>query len=105
MPSAIVVPVVDLSVRGLCPKPYPLHARGCPNFGKKAGCPPQCGTISKVLDLSAPVWAIWNVFDFGGHVAKMRVAHPDWSGRQLACCLYWQPKARGLPARRDKALR
>ena len=95
MPYQVVVPVVDLTVRGLCPKPYPLHPKGCPNFNKKAGCPPQCLTIEKVLDLSRPVWAVWNVFDFAGHVARMREKQPTWSERQLACCLYWQPKARG----------
>ena len=94
MPSAIVVPVVEPSVRGLCCKAYPLHPKGCPNFNKKQGCPPQALLIGELLDPSAPVWAVWNVFDFAVHVAKMREAHPDWSERQLACCLYWQPKAR-----------
>jgi len=94
MPWEIVEPVVDRSVRGLCVKPYPLHKKGCPNFGKKAGCPPQCPTIDQVLDLSKPVWVIWNVFPFGAHVEKLRAKYPHWSQRQLACCLYWQPRAR-----------
>ena len=42
----------------------------------------------------ARFWAIWNVFPFGQHVAKMRRRHPDWSRRQLECCLYWQNTAR-----------
>lgn len=96
MPWSIVVPVVDAKVRGLCPRPYPLHPKGCPNFNHKDGCPPQAPMIGEVLNLSKPVWAIWNGFNFAGHVAKMREAHPDWSERQLACCLYWQPKARGM---------
>jgi hypothetical protein len=37
---------------------------------------------------------IWNKFPFGEHVARMRERHPDWSERQLACCLYWQGTAR-----------
>ena len=24
----------------------------------------------------------------------MKAIHPDWSQRQVECCLYWQPKAR-----------
>lgn len=37
---------------------------------------------------------IWNKFDLGSHVDRMRLKHPDWTHRQLSCCLYWQPKAR-----------
>lgn len=28
------------------------------------------------------------------HVEKLREKHPLWSYRKLACCLYWQGKAR-----------
>ena len=86
--------VIDLSVRNLCYHPYPNHLHGCPNYGKKKGCPPNCAKITEVLDLSKPTWVIWNVFDFGAHVRRMALAHPDWSDRQKACCLYWQPVAR-----------
>lgn len=81
-------------VRGLCAKPYPLHPKGCPNFGKKPGCPPEVPLLPDVFDLSAPCFLIVNTFDFAAHVARMRVAHPDWSERQLTCCLYWQGTAR-----------
>jgi hypothetical protein len=47
-----------------------------------------------VLDLSAPVYAIWNRFDLAAHVARMRARHPGWTDRQLRCCRYWQPGAR-----------
>lgn len=95
MPWATVRPFIDHDMRKLCLHPYPNHPKGCPNFGKKEGCPPRAPTIEKTLDLSAMVWAVWNVFDFRSHVEKMRVAHPLWTKRQLECCLYWQPKARG----------
>jgi hypothetical protein len=75
-------------------KPYPLHPKGCPNFGKKAGCPPAAPQLPAAFDLTRPCFAIFNVFDFAGHIAKMRAAHPDWSERQLTCCLYWQGTAR-----------
>jgi predicted metal-binding protein len=94
MPWAIVQPTVEAKVRGLCVHPYPGHRKGCPNFNKKDGCPPQAPLIHHTLDLSHPVYAIWNVFDFAGHVARMRELHPDWSQRQRECCLYWQPGAR-----------
>ena len=94
MPYKLVKPVIDLSVRQLCKRPYCNHPRGCPNYGKKSTCPPKALPISKVLDLSRPVYAIWNEFDFAGHCNRMKAAHPGWSQRQIECCLYWQPKAR-----------
>jgi hypothetical protein len=94
MPFELVNPVVDIGMRKLCTRPYPGHKRGCPNFNKKKGCPPNTPTIYWELDLDDPIWAIWNVFDFAGHVARMKFVHPEWSDRQLANCLYWQPSAR-----------
>ncbi|MGD9642817.1 MAG: hypothetical protein AB7V08_08765 [Elusimicrobiales bacterium] len=89
-----VRPIINPQVRALCVKPYPLHPHGCPNFGKKPGCPPAAPLLSEVLDLTKPTWVIWSFFDFAGHVKKMKALHPAWSERQLACCLYWQPRAR-----------
>jgi len=86
--------IIDPKVRGLCVKPYPNHKKGCPNYAKKKGCPPMCPVISETLDLSQPVYAIWNTFPIGEHVERMKAKHPDWTERQLYCCLYWQPKAR-----------
>ena len=94
MPWAEVNVAVDHSVRALCAKPYPNHRKGCPNLNKKAGCPPQAQFIENVLDLSKTVYAVWNRFDLAEHRERMRAAHPQWSRRQLDCCLYWQPKAR-----------
>lgn len=94
--TARVTPVVDCSVRHLCRKPYPGHPKGCPNWGKRDSCPPQADLLPNVLDLAAPVYAIWNAFDLASHVARMKEKHPDWSDRQLRCCLYWQGTARAV---------
>lgn len=94
MPYAQVTPVINHAVRGLCVKPYPLHAKGCPNFGKKDGCPPAAPRLEDSFDLSLPTYVIWNAFPIGEHVRAMRTKHPEWSERQLYCCLYWQPTAR-----------
>jgi predicted metal-binding protein len=94
MPVKQINLVVDKSVRNLCCKAYPMHPHGCPNFGKRSTCPPQVSYIEDVLDLSMPVYAIWNIFDFRSHVQKMSALHPEWSQRQLECCLYWQGTAR-----------
>jgi hypothetical protein len=89
-----VRPYVDARVRGLCARPYPLHSRGCPNFRKKRGCPPDAPMLYDVYDLTLATYAIWNVFALGDHVRSMRSRYPGWSERQLYCCLYWQPRAR-----------
>lgn len=94
MSEAIVDPVVRPHVRQLCKTPYPNHRRGCPNYGTKNGCPPDAPIISNVIDIERPVWAIYNVFPIGKHIEKMRIKHPEWSQRQLTCCLYWQGTAR-----------
>jgi len=86
--------ILDDSVRNICYRPYPLHPRGCPNYGKKKTCPPQVPFMRDFIDLTKPVYAIWNVFDFYSHVQRMKNLHPDWSRRQLECCLYWQGTAR-----------
>ena len=91
---AEVKPIIDLSVRELCHKPYKGHPKGCPNFNKRWSCPPKCKTIDKLLDLSKPDYAIYNIFDFKSHVNRMKEKHPNWTQRQLECCLYWQPRAR-----------
>ena len=89
-----VKPVIIRPVHNLCVRPYLNHKRGCPNYGKKKGCPPGVPMFDSVYDLTRPVFAIYNIFDFKGHVDRMREKHPDWSKRQLECCLYWQGTAR-----------
>lgn len=89
-----VGPIGNPSVQDLCRRPYPNHRHGCPNYGKKEGCPPAAPLITETLDFTEPIYAIYNVFNFGNHVKKMRSKHPDWSQRQVECCLYWQGTAR-----------
>ena len=74
MPWARVAPVVDNTVRALCVRPYPGHPNGCPNFDKKVGCPPGAQHIDDIIHVGKyeEVWAIWNRFDFGFHVQRMR---------------------------------
>ena len=99
MPIVQVQPVYQPEVRALCCKPYPGHPKGCPNFGHAERCPPHAPLLPEVFDLKREVFAIYNRFDLGAHVAKMRNAHPDWGERQLVCCLYWQGTARGQLAK------
>jgi len=91
-----VDPVYEPSVRAVCVKAYPLHPHGCPNFAHKDTCPPKAPKLPEVFDLTRPCYAIINSFDLGNHVTAMQLKHPEWSARQLTCCLYWQPKARKM---------
>jgi len=89
-----VYPVIDYSLREACTLAYPGHPRGCPNFGKRATCPPKASRLEDIFDLSLPCYCIINKFDLKTHVNNLKRIHPDWSRRQLVCCLYWQGKAR-----------
>jgi len=90
----LVKPVINYSVRELCYRPYYNHPHGCPNYGHRETCPPKVGLIEDILDLKKDVFAIWNIFDFQSHTKNMKQKHPNWSIRQIECCLYWQPRAR-----------
>lgn len=92
--SAIVKPVADSGMRGLCTKPYPNHPKGCPNYGQRDTCPPQCKLIKDAFDLDCGIWALWAIFDLAAHVTRMRDKQPSWTYRQLSCCLYWQGTVR-----------
>jgi len=80
--------------QALCARPYHGHPHGCPNCGRRPSCPPAAPLIDRVLDLSEPMFVVATPFDLGWHIEKMRRRHPDWSERQLRCCLYWQGTAR-----------
>lgn len=95
MPWKEVEPVMlECDPATLCSKRYHGHTRGCPNFGKRASCPPQAVIWTPEFMAAYHWYAIWNVFPFGEHVQRMKAKHPEWSARQLANCLYWQGTAR-----------
>ena len=86
--------VANPNIVGLCLQPYHNHPKGCPNWGKKKSCPPEAKPVGKIIDMRRPTYCVYNVFDFAGHINKMRKKHPAWSYYQLRCCLYWQGTAR-----------
>lgn len=96
VPWVRVQPVMlECAAGDLCRRPYAGHPKGCPNHGKRSTCPPQARRFGPAeFEPPARWYAIWNVFPFGEHVERMRMKHPDWSRRQLECCLYWQGGAR-----------
>lgn len=92
----IVRPVVDYSMRGLCKTPYHNHKNGCINWAnkKRKQRPPHGPKIEDIVDLNKEVYCIYNRFNLGLHVDKMKEKHPEWTYYQLRCVLYWQGKAR-----------
>jgi len=89
-----VRPVLDAAARKWCTLRYPNHPKGCPNFNKKAGCPPKARLFIELFDLKKPFYIIFNKFNFKAHCDRMRKKHPEWTDRQVRCCLYWQGTAR-----------
>ena len=91
-----VEPVIDYDMRKICVRKYPNHPKGCPNFNKKTGCPPTLPRFEEsfLMDIRQPFYAIFNRFDFKAHCDRMRAKHPEWTQRQIECCLYWQGTAR-----------
>lgn len=81
------------SPRSMCIRPYHNHPKGCPNFGKKEGCPPNIPMFDQVYDLTKPIYLIINEFNLLEHVENMRKIHPDWSSYQLYNSRYWQGKS------------
>ena len=77
-----------------CKLPYPNHPKGCPNYGKKATCPPQAPRLHHYFDVSRPMSLVHSEFDLEKHAKRMRTEHPQWSERQCRCLLYWQPTSR-----------
>lgn len=90
---AISVPKLILNplARGeWCLLPYPGHPKGCPNYNRSKICPPVAPLVVDFVDLERPLWFVVVDFNLKEHVARMMALHPNWSGRQTRCVLYWQ---------------
>ncbi len=82
------------SPRSMCVKPYHNHPKGCPNYGKKVGCPPSIEMFDQVYDMDKDVYAIITSFDIKSHLVMMKELHPDWTHYQLINSRCWQGKDR-----------
>jgi hypothetical protein len=92
--------IIDYRAREWCKLPYPGHdgkrgrPLGCPNYGKKKGCPPEAPLIENYADRGTSIFFMVTSFDLGKHMDRMKIIHPEWSDRQARCCLYWQAGVR-----------
>jgi predicted metal-binding protein len=89
-----IIPIINYNVISLCKQPYHNHNKGCPNWNKKIGCPPNTKMFDKIYDMSKPIYVIYNIFNLKEHTNNLKLKYPNWTEYQLKCCLYWQPKAR-----------
>jgi len=91
-------PIIEYSkkMQNLCRVPYYGHSNGCPNFGKKQGCPPREKLINEFLDFKKDLYLIYTEFEVGKFAEKMKSMHPEWANfpRQLYNPRRWQPTAR-----------
>jgi len=90
-------------VTQLCTASFYKHPKGCPNYNKKEGCPPNQPLIDEILDFQRDLFAIYTEFNVGEFAEKIKSAHPDWkSPRQWYNPRYWQPKARKFQRQEEK---
>lgn len=84
--------------QNICRRKFYGHPHGCPNYGKKPGCPPFAPLLSEVLDLTQPVYVIYTEFALGQFAERMRLTHPAWQEhpRQWYNPRRWQPTARKM---------
>lgn len=82
--------------QGLCKLPYHGHSNGCPNYGKKEGCPPQLPLLDEIFDFKKDLYVIYTSFPIGKFAERMRLAHPEWKEfpRQWYNPRLWQHTAR-----------
>jgi len=80
--------VIDNHSRAWCKLAYPGHPNGCPNFGKRAGCPPHSLLFEQLV--RPPFTLVAVKFNLEEHAKRMKEKHPAWSDRQARCVLYWQ---------------
>lgn len=80
--------VYSPEIQKICRRPYCDHLRGCPNYGKRADCPPSALFFSDVFEKEVYVAAI--VFDFEKYLFHKRQIHPSWSERALRNPRHWQ---------------
>jgi predicted metal-binding protein len=87
--------ILEISVKyqGICLCKSNSFRNGCPNYGKKPGCPPR-NLFSEDYDLREPIYLIATDFDLTEHAQKIRNAHPNWTEKAIYNSRYWQNTAR-----------
>ncbi|MFH1173616.1 MAG: hypothetical protein V1725_00600 [archaeon] len=85
--------VLDKKLQHMCKKPFYGHPHGCPNYGKKKGCPPQ-PLLDRMFDFDRQLYVIYTAFPVGKFAERMHKRHADWTDRQCYNPRLWQGTAR-----------
>jgi len=83
-------------IQTYCFKKGGSFRKGCPNYGKKQGCPPNQPLINKIFDFDKPIYLIYTNFDVKEIAERMAQKHPEWTEKQCYNSRYWQQTARNL---------
>jgi|GEM_PF-904789 len=81
----------DSRIRGLCKVPYNDNPTGCPNFGKKEGCPPL-PYFPETMREDGELFLIYTAFPIGRFIERNvqrgvgseRREYPDYAGKGIA---------------------
>ena len=87
---------IQPQTRDWCRLPYPLHPKGCKNYGKKPGCPPTAPALGDFFDLTHSVGFTIIKFDIEKYIIRRRETYPDLTDRQARCCICWQGAVRKI---------
>lgn len=89
-----VTACVDKKISNLCLTPYYQHSNGCPNFGKKIGCPPQAEFFPQIFQ--SQIFLAVVIFNFENYLKLRKKQHPAWSERALRNSRHWQGHLRAV---------
>jgi predicted metal-binding protein len=81
-------------IQEMCLRKGGSFPKGCPNYRKKQGCPPNQPLIDEIFDFQKPLYLIYTEFNVKKFADKMRKKHPKWTERQCYNSRYWQSTAR-----------
>jgi|GEM_PF-2148721 len=76
------------SIQKLCLCPYFNHPQGCPNYGRRADCPPRAVYFPEIF--KEKVYIAATVFNFEDYLNLKRVEHINWTERALRNPRHWQ---------------
>lgn len=86
---------ISRSYQCMCLKKSSSFRQGCPNYGKKEGCPPR-NLFDEDYDLNSPIYLIATDFNLTKQADRIRITHPDWTEKAIYNPRYWQNTARRI---------
>lgn len=79
-----------------CQLPYKGYKNGCPNYGDNSTCPPHEYSFRLLINQYQMFYLIYAKIDFVGYKNERKIAHPNWSERQLGNPRHWQASVKKM---------